>query len=134
MRERMAAHRVNPACAGCHNILDPIGLSMENFDPIGRWRDQYKGGTPIDSAGKLPDGTAFEGFKGLRQSLLKRPESFVSTLTEKLMIYAIGRGLEYYDAPTVRGIVRQARKDDYRFSSVIAGVVNSAPFKMRRAQ
>jgi mono/diheme cytochrome c family protein len=134
MRERMAAHRINPACASCHNILDPIGLSMENFDPIGRWRDTYKGGTPIDSAGTLPDGTAFQGFSGLKRALLKRPDSFVSTLTEKLMIYAIGRGLEYYDAPTVRGIVRQARENDYRFSSLIAGVVNSAPFKMRRAQ
>ena len=134
MRERMAAHRVNPACAGCHNILDPIGLSMENFDPIGRWRDSYKGGTPIDSAGTLPDGTVFNGFTGLKQALLKRPDSFASTLTEKLMIYATGRGLEYYDAPTVRGIVRQARENDYRFSSLIAGVVNSAAFKMRRAQ
>ena len=134
VRELMGAHRVNPVCGSCHNILDPIGLSMENFDPTGRWRDYYKGGTPIDSAGKLPDGTAFDGFTGLRQALLKRPDSFVSTLTEKLMIYAIGRGLEYYDAPTVRGIVRQAREDDYRFSSLITGIVNSAPFKMRRAQ
>jgi mono/diheme cytochrome c family protein len=134
MRERMAAHRNNAICASCHNILDPIGLSMENFDPIGRWRDSYKGGTPIDSTGKLPDGTVFEGFTGLKQALLKRPDSFVSTLTEKLMIYATGRGLEFYDAPTVRGIVRQAREHDYRFSSLIAGVVNSAPFEMRRAQ
>ena len=134
MRERMAQHRTNPACSSCHNLMDPIGLSTETFDAIGRWRDRYEGGTPIDASGALPDGTKFEGVAGLRQALLKQPESFVSTVTQKLLTYGLGRGLEYYDAPAVRSIVGNARGHDYRFSSLIVNIVNSTPFLMRRSQ
>jgi hypothetical protein len=134
MRDRMAEHRTNPACATCHNLMDPIGLATESFDGIGRWRDHYKGGTPIDAAGTLPDGTPFNGVVGLKQALLQQPDRFFTTVTEKLLTYGIGRGLEYYDAPTVRSIVREARNQDYRFSSLILDIVNSAPFRMRRSQ
>ncbi|PYS53076.1 MAG: hypothetical protein DMG13_13965 [Acidobacteria bacterium] len=135
MRERMAQHRTNPACASCHNLMDPIGLSTENFDAIGRWRTRYdEGGPSIDAPGALPDGTTFDGVAGLRQALLKHPDSFVSTLTQKLLTYGLGRGLEYYDAPVVRSIVRSARYHDYRFSSLIVDIVSSTPFLMRRSQ
>ncbi len=132
-RERIAQHRENPACAGCHNLMDPIGLSTENFDAIGRWRTR-DAGMPIDASGGLPDGAVFDGMEGLRQALLRRPDLFATTATEKLLTYAIGRGLEAYDAPAVRAIVRDARGEDYRFSSLVLGVVNSAPFQMRRSQ
>ena len=132
MRERMAQHRVNPACSGCHQLMDPAGLSMENFDAIGRWRTRTEGGTAVDSSGGLPGGGSFEGVGGLRNALLARPELFVNTVTEKLMTYALGRGLEFYDAPAVRGIARSARANDYRFSSLVLGIVNSDPFQMRR--
>jgi hypothetical protein len=134
MRERMAQHRANPACSGCHNLMDPVGLSTENFDAVGRWRSRSEDGSAVDASGTLPDGTAFQGVAGLRQALTKRPELFVSTLSEKLLTYALGRGLEHYDAPAVRAIVRDARKDDYRFSSIIAGIINSTPFRMRRSK
>jgi hypothetical protein len=134
MRERMAQHRTNPACASCHNLMDPIGLSTETFDAIGRWRTRGDDGLPIDAAGSLPDGTKYDGVTGLKQAVLKHPEAFVSTVTQKLLTYGLGRGLEYYDAPAVRGIVREARTDDYRFSSLIVDIVNSTPFQMRRAQ
>jgi len=135
MRERMAQHRTNPACASCHNLMDPIGLSTENFDAIGRWRTRYEEGGPvIDAAGALPDGTAFDGVAGLRRALLKHPDAFVSTLTQKLLTYGLGRGLEYYDAPVVRSIVRNARNHDYRFSSLVVDIVSSTPFLMRRSQ
>lgn len=132
-RDRIAQHRENPACAGCHNLMDPIGLSTENFDAIGRWRTR-DAGMPIDASGGLPDGAVFDGMEGLRQALLRRPDLFATTATEKLLTYAIGRGLEAYDAPAVRAIVRDGRAEDYRFSSLVLGVVNSAPFQMRRSQ
>jgi mono/diheme cytochrome c family protein len=132
MRERMAQHRVNPACSGCHQLMDPAGLSMENFDAIGRWRTRTEAGTAVDSSGGLPGGSTFEGVGGLRSALLARPEPFVNTVTEKLLTYALGRGLEYYDAPAVRAIARDARGHDYRFSSLVLGIVNSAPFRMRQ--
>jgi hypothetical protein len=132
MRERMTQHRSNPACSGCHQLMDPAGLSMENFDAIGRWRTRTEAGSPVDASGGLPGGTSFEGVSGLRKAVLSRPELFVTTVTEKLLTYAVGRGLEYYDAPTVRAIVRDARDQDYRFSSVVLGVVKSAPFQMRK--
>jgi len=132
MRQRMEQHRSNPACAGCHRLMDPIGLSMENFDAIGRWRDRYDGGAPIDAKGGLPDGSTFEGVAQFKQALLKQPQAFVSVMTERLLAYGLGRGLEYYDAPTVRSIVRGARKDNYRFSALIEGIVSSVPFEMRR--
>jgi hypothetical protein len=133
IRERMAQHRANPACAGCHKLMDPIGFSLENYDAVGRWRTT-DGGVPVDAAGSLPDGSTFTGVAGLRMALLRHPELFVTTTTEKLLTYALGRGVEDYDAPAVRGIVRAARGDDYRFSSLILGIVNSTPFQMRRSQ
>jgi mono/diheme cytochrome c family protein len=133
VRERMVEHRANAVCASCHQLMDPVGLSTENFDAIGRWRAQSEAGGPIDASGGLPDGSAFDGALGLRKAVLNRPELFVTTLTEKLMTYALGRGLEYYDAPAVRDITRRARTQDYRFSSVVLGIVNSTPFRMRRS-
>jgi hypothetical protein len=134
MRERMVEHRANPACSGCHQLMDPIGLSTESFDAIGRWRANSESGAPVDVSGALPDGSAFEGVAGLKRALLNRPELFVSTLTEKLMTYGLGRGLDYYDAPAVRAIIRDARATDYRFSSIVAGIVKSTPFRMRRSE
>jgi Protein of unknown function (DUF1592)/Protein of unknown function (DUF1588)/Protein of unknown function (DUF1585) len=133
MRERMAQHRADPACAGCHALMDPIGFAMENYDAIGRWRT-HESGTPIDSAGGLPDGSKFEGVAGLQKALLSRPEAFVDTMTEKLMTYSLGRGVEFYDEPAIRRVVHESRGQDYRFSSLILGIVNSTPFQMRRAQ
>ncbi len=133
MRERMEAHRVNPVCASCHRIMDPAGLSMENFDAIGRWRDT-EGSSAIDATGSLPGGHDFDGVAGLRAALLDRPDAFVGTLTDKLLIYALGRGLDHTDAPAVRTILRTAADDDYRLSSLILGVAQSAPFQMRRSQ
>jgi mono/diheme cytochrome c family protein len=133
MRERMAAHRVNQPCAGCHRLMDPVGFSLENYDAVGRWRTTDQD-APIDASGNLPDGSQFVGVSGLRQALLSRPELFVTTLTEKLLTYGLGRGLESYDAAAVRKIVRDARGNDYRFSSLISGIVNSTPFQMRRSQ
>ena len=133
MRERMEAHRQNPQCAVCHRIMDPAGLSMENFDAIGRWRDA-EGGVAIDAAGNLPGGEDFDGVAGLRQALLDSPEVFVGTVAEKLLTYALGRGIDHGDAPAVRAITRAAAADDYRLSSLILGIVESTPFQMRRSQ
>ena len=133
MRERMAQHRANPACAGCHKLMDPIGFAMENYDAVGRWRTA-ENGTPVDAAGGLPDGSTFDGIAGLKKALLNRPELFVSTTTEKMLTYALGRGVEDYDEPAVRAIVQNARNHDYSFSSLVLGVVNSTPFQMRRSQ
>ncbi len=132
VRARLAEHRANAACASCHNLMDPIGFSLENFDAIGRWR-MLEDGLPIDVAGGLPDGSKFAGVSGLEEGLLKCPELFVSTLTEKLLTFALGRGVESYDAPAVRKIVRDAQANDYRFSSIILGIVNSTPFTMRKS-
>jgi mono/diheme cytochrome c family protein len=134
MRERMAQHRSSPTCAACHAIMDPPGLSLEQFDAVGRWREVDASFAPIDATGALPDGTTFDGVAGLRQALLSRPEQFVSTLSEKMLIYALGRGVEYYDAPALRAILEDAARDDYRFSSLVLGIVNSTPFQMRRTQ
>jgi hypothetical protein len=134
MRERMAEHRSNPACSGCHQLMDPIGLSMENFDAIGRWRNRSEGDASIDPSGTLPSGASFEGVRGLKAALLNHPDGFVNTLTEKLLTYGLGRGLDYYDAPAVRAITREARENDLRFSSLVLGVVKSEPFQMRRSQ
>ncbi|MEO2024621.1 MAG: DUF1592 domain-containing protein [Fuerstiella sp.] len=130
VRERLAQHRANPACASCHNLMDPVGFSLENFGAVGEWRD-LENGRPVDASGGLPDGRQFTGVSGLEQGLLDRPELFVGTMTEKLLTYAIGRGLEHFDAPAVRGIVRDAKGNDYRFSELILGIVNSTPFQMR---
>jgi len=112
--------------------MDPLGLSLENFDAVGKWRALGESSAPIDATGKLPDGTPFEGPQGLRDALL-RSDRFVATLTEKLLTYALGRGLEYYDAPAVRAILRGASAQNYRMSALVSGVVTSTPFRMRRA-
>jgi mono/diheme cytochrome c family protein len=132
VRERLAEHRSNAACASCHNLMDPIGFSLENFDAIGRWRTMEEG-LPIDCAGGFADGSEFTGVCGLEAVLLRHPDLFVSTLTEKLLTFALGRGLESYDAPAVRKIVRGARENGYRFSSIILGIATSVPFTMRTA-
>jgi cytochrome c5 len=134
MREAMAQHRNNPVCATCHARMDPIGFALDNFDAVGRWRTVDESGTQIDPSGVFPDGTKFEGVAELRQLLLRRPEQFVSTFTENLLTYSLGRSLAYYDAPTVRAIVREAARSDYRFSSLVMGVVKSKPFQMRKTQ
>jgi hypothetical protein len=133
MRESMAQHRSNPTCATCHARMDPIGFALDNFDAVGKWRTVDDSGTAIDPSGVFPDGTKFNGVAGLRQLLLGRPEEFVRTLTENLLTYSLGRSLAYYDAPTVRAIVRDAAQRDYRFSSLVIGIVRSTPFQMRRA-
>jgi hypothetical protein len=133
VRKRLAEHRSNAVCASCHNVMDPIGLSMEKFDAIGRRRTD-EGGIAIDASGGLPDGSHFEDIAGLEKALLSRPDIFVGTFVEKLLTYALGRGVEYYDAPAVRAIVRDARAQDFRVSSLILGVVNSAPFQMRMSR
>ena len=134
VRERLAQHRRSPVCANCHAPMDPLGFALENFDAIGRWRTT-DAGAPIDAAAVLADGvTTFEGPAGLRRVLLGRSEQFVETVTEKLLTYALGRGLEYYDRPVVRAITRDAASNDYRWSSLILGVVESAPFRMRKTE
>jgi Protein of unknown function (DUF1592)/Protein of unknown function (DUF1588)/Protein of unknown function (DUF1585)/Protein of unknown function (DUF1595)/Protein of unknown function (DUF1587)/Planctomycete cytochrome C len=133
VRERLAQHRANVACAGCHKLMDPIGFSLENFDAVGRWRE-IEEGRPIDSTGGLPDGSQFVGVTGLEKALLKRPELFVGTLTEKLLTFALGRGVEPFDAPAIRRIVHNARARDYRLSSLIVGIVTSTPFQMRKSE
>jgi hypothetical protein len=130
LRQRMETHRKNPVCASCHTMMDPIGFALENFDPLGQWRTKDEG-YAVDAAGALPDGTKFDGVGGLRQALLAKPDAFIETLTDRLMVYALGRGTEYYDAPAVRQIAREAAKDRYRFSRLILGIVNSTPFQMR---
>ncbi len=133
MRQRLSQHRTNAACAGCHRLMDPVGFSLENFDAVGRWRTA-EDGVPTDVSGGLPDGCKFEGVSGLQNALLSRPELFATTFAEKLLTYALGRGVEYYDAPAVRKIVREARTNDFRFSSFILGIVSSTSFQMRRSQ
>jgi mono/diheme cytochrome c family protein len=132
MRDRMVQHRADPVCAACHAIMDPIGLSLENFDAVGQARTLGESSEPIDASGSLPDGTKFVGAAGLRNALLARPDQVAMTVTEKLLTYALGRGLEYYDEPAVRAIVRETGRQDYRFTTgLIMGVVKSAPFRMR---
>ena len=132
LRNRLSEHRANAACASCHRLMDPVGFSLENFDAVGRWRTLEEG-QPIDNSGGLPDGSQFEGASGLERGLLNRPEIFVGALTEKLLTYALGRGIEHYDAPAVRKIVREAQAKDFCFSSLILGIVDSTPFKMRKS-
>ena len=133
VRERLEAHRRNPACAVCHDRMDPLGFALENYDPIGAWRTTDRN-TPIDASASLPDGSEFQGLVGLRTFLLNRRDQFVQTVTEKLLTYALGRELEYHDAPVVRQITRAAAANDHRWSSVILEIVNSMPFQMRRAE
>ena len=130
VRERLAQHRANAACASCHNAMDPVGFALEQFDAVGRWRTLEEG-QPVDASGGLPDGSKFTGVDGLEEGLLKRPEVFVGTLTEKLLTFALGRGVEHYDGPAVRKVVRATRAADYRFTALIEAIVASEPFQMR---
>jgi hypothetical protein len=136
MRAQMEEHRKNNPCAGCHRMMDPIGLALENFDAVGAWRTREAGniqqkGPVIDAGGELLDGTKVNGPVELRKALLRHPEDFVQTFTEKLMIYALGRGLNAQDMPAVRAIVRGSAAGNYSFSSIVFGIVNSTPFQMR---
>jgi hypothetical protein len=133
VRERIAEHRSNATCAPCHNLMDPLGLSLEKFDAVGR-RRSVDAGAPIDASGSLPDGRRFADVDGLESALLARPELFVGTFAEKLQTYALGRGVEYYDAPAIRAIVRDARPGHYRISSIILGIVKGQPFQMRTSR
>jgi hypothetical protein len=133
IRERLAEHRSNASCASCHRLIDPVGFSLEQFDAVGRWRSRDEGKS-VDAAGGLPDGSRFEGVDGLEKALLQRPDLFVRTLTEKLFIFALGRAPQESDAPAIRKIVRDARANNYRFSSLIVGITTSTPFQMRMSQ
>jgi len=136
IRERLSEHRKNPACSGCHQLMDPVGFALENYDGVGRWREVEvpDSNLAVDSAGALPNGARFDGVAGLEDAILARPEMFVTTLTEKLLTYALGRGIETSDAPAVRQILRQAAPVKFTFSSIILGIVQSPPFGMRRTQ
>jgi hypothetical protein len=133
VRQRLVRHRANAACASCHNVIDPVGFALENFDAVGRWRETEEG-QAVDATGGFTDGSTFTGVAGLEAALLKRPDVFVGTMAEKLMTFALGRGVGYDDGPAVRGIVRKARAADYRFWALIEGVVESAPFQMRTSR
>jgi hypothetical protein len=133
LREQMEKHRADSTCASCHARMDPLGFALENYDGVGKRRTKDADGA-IDTSGSLPDGTKFQGPRGLRDLLLSRRDQFVETFTEKLLTYALGRGLEYYDQPAVRAITRAAAKDDYRLSSVIVAITRSTPFQMRRSE
>ena len=133
LRERMERHRANPVCAGCHKVMDPIGFALESFDGIGRWRKTEEG-APIDTSGTLFNGVDVDGVVGLRQNLVAHSEVFVGVITEKMLTYALGRGLEYYDMPAVRKIVRDAKSRNFRFSSIVLGIVRSTPFQMKEAK
>jgi hypothetical protein len=134
MRQRLAAHRSNAVCASCHRTIDPVGFALENFNAVGQWRDFEIDGQPVDASGAIPGSGDFRGIDGLENAVLARPELFVGTLTENLMTFALGRGVNYFDAPAMREVIRHSKKDEYRFSSLILGIVESAPFRMRRAE
>ena len=134
VRERLEEHRKNPICANCHSRMDPLGFALENFDPIGKWRSKNEAGTVVDASGVSPDGTKFEGLAGLRKVLLANEEQFVGTVTEKLLTYALGRGVEHYDMSALRQIRREAAAADYRWSTIVLGIVKSTPFQMRRPE
>jgi mono/diheme cytochrome c family protein len=133
VREQMELHRSNPTCASCHRLIDPVGFALENFNPVGQWRQATPEGTAIDAAGVLSDGSKVDGPAALREVILSRPEAFVTILTERMLTYALGRGVEPSDMSVVRSIVRQAAQNNYRFTSIIMGIVESAPFQMRTA-
>ena len=128
----MERHRANAVCASCHSRMDPLGFALENFDAIGKWRDVENGGN-IDASATLPNGASFEGPIGLRRMLENRSEEIVTVVIRKLMTYALGRGVDFADMPSIRRIVRETASDEYRWSSVLLGVVKSVPFQMRRA-
>jgi hypothetical protein len=133
MRERLEEHRRNPVCAQCHRLMDPIGFALEPFDAVGASR-QRESGSPIDGSGQLANGLAVSGPASLRQALMSDPTIFVTTMTEKMLTYALGRGLGAEDMPGVRNIVKSAARADYRFSSIVLGIVRSTPFQMRKSE
>ncbi len=133
VRERLEQHRSNAVCASCHQTIDPLGFALENFDALGAWRTVDEGGNPVDAGGTMPNGVRVDGLAGLRALLLSRPEQFVGTVTEKLLAYALGRAVEYYDQPTVRKIIRDASVGEYQWSSLILGIVESPAFLMRNS-
>ena len=132
MRQRMEQHRANPVCATCHSRMDPLGFALENFDAVGKWRTK-ESNKPIDPSGTTPDGVKFEGPAGLRKVLLTKRDEFVSTVTEKLLTYSVGRPVDYFDQPSIRKIMHEAAASDYRWSSLVLAIVNSTPFQMRTA-
>jgi hypothetical protein len=135
VRQQMEQHRANPVCSTCHSRMDPLGFALENFDAIGKWRTTSGADdTPIDASGQLPDGTKIDGPAELRKVLAGKETQFVTTVTEKLLTYALGRGVEYYDQPSARRIVREAAASDYRWSSLMLGIINSTPFQRRRSR
>jgi hypothetical protein len=131
VRAQLELHRKNQPCMGCHRVIDPAGFALENFDSVGVWRDKGPDGAPLDVAGTLADGTQVNGPVALREAILSRPDAFVTVVTEKMLMYALGRGLEPGDMPVVRRIVKKAAQNDYRLSSIVLGIVESAPFQMR---
>lgn len=133
VRDRLAQHRENPVCYSCHKLTDPVGFALENYDAVGRWRT-LDGEAPIDASGGLPDGSEFDGIEGIEKAILARPEIFAGVAAEKLMTYGLGRGVEYYDAPAVREVVREASADDFRLSALILSITKSVPFQMRRSR
>jgi hypothetical protein len=134
MRERLAQHRTDPSCNGCHTVIDPLGFALENFDAVGGWRTTDEAGKPIDASGTTASGEKIDGLAGLRAALLEQPGQFPQTVTEKLMAYALGRRLEYYDEPAVRRIVHDAAAKDYRWSSIVLGIVESPEFLTRASR
>jgi hypothetical protein len=132
-RQLFEKHRADPGCASCHIKMDPLGFALENFDAIGKWRTHSSFGLALDTTGTMPDGTLLEGPSGLRSVLMDNDIEFTRTAVKKLLIYALGRGVEYYDQPAIRKIMRDSASDDYRWSSIILGIVNSTPFQMRRS-
>jgi hypothetical protein len=131
VREQLELHRKNPACASCHRVIDPVGFALENFDSVGKWRDTGPDGAPLDVAGILADGSKVNGPAALREAILSRPDAFATVVTERMLTYALGRGLEPGDMPVVRRIVKKAAQNDYRLSSIVMSIVDSAPFQMR---
>jgi hypothetical protein len=131
VRQIMEQHRANPTCATCHRVMDPLGFSLENFDAVGAWRTRDHGNS-IDASGKLADGNQVDSPAALRKVLMKRPEQFAGTMTEKLLMFALGRSLAYYDMPTVRAILHDSARNNYRFSALVMGIVKSAPFQMQK--
>jgi hypothetical protein len=134
VRDRMERHRANPVCASCHKVMDPLGFALENFDAIGRWRTTNEAGAAIDASTVLADGTAVDSPSTLRRALLEHRDDFALTVTSKLMTYALGRGVEYYDMPAVRQVLRDAASGGYKWSSIVVGIVKSQPFQMRLAE
>ena len=133
VRARLEEHRKNPVCASCHSVIDPLGFALEHYDAIGRFRETEEGGQLVDASAAMPDGVAFDGLAGMREVMVSRGTDFANTVVDRLLTYALGRGLEYDDQPVIRQIIREAEANDYRWSSLILGITNSMPFQMKRS-